>query len=512
MADYQIDELSLKIDIEGASKKNANNIRDIASAIRSLNKAVGSSGALNNLKAYSNSLQKMAMSTRGAFGNVQKTAAGTITTKMTEIGETSQAEGKLPKVRRDATRATRDLANAQKDLNDEVNNSEKPINKSTSAWSKFTRSLGRIAMYRAIRRALQIIVQSATQGLENIRTIDKELDKSMKTLSLAGTSLKNSFASMLAPLIESVTPLVTRIADGIANIVNRINEAKAALSGSSTYTKILTSDTEEWKKQLDKVQGTLLSFDKFEVLNKDKSYTGVMKAKVGISTEEAEEIVSKFESIKTIVVAIAGALALWKITSFLSDIAKLSTILGSFTAVTGVVGAVIGIYNAVKGLHDILSPAWWSESTSGWKRLSDILRVVFGLIAAIAGVIAIINPSKAVAGIAAGVAVVAAIASIKASSMSKAEGFANGGVPETGTMFYAGEAGAEIVATSRSGQTGVANVEQISQAMLQALINYNAAQNGQGNGNVYLDGRKVGELVESSVYSEGVRVGHFKRA
>ena len=42
--------------------------------------------------------------------------------------------------------------------------------------------------------------------------------------------------------------------------------------------------------------------------------------------------------------------------------------------------------------------------------------------------------------------------------------FANGGLPDKGTVFVAGEAGAEVVYNMPSGQSGVANVRQIAQA------------------------------------------------
>ena len=42
--------------------------------------------------------------------------------------------------------------------------------------------------------------------------------------------------------------------------------------------------------------------------------------------------------------------------------------------------------------------------------------------------------------------------------------FAEGGMPDKGTIFRAGEAGAEIVYNTPSGQSGVANVQQIAQA------------------------------------------------
>ena len=42
--------------------------------------------------------------------------------------------------------------------------------------------------------------------------------------------------------------------------------------------------------------------------------------------------------------------------------------------------------------------------------------------------------------------------------------YANGGLPDKGTMFVAGEAGAEMVYNMPSGQSGVANIQQIAQA------------------------------------------------
>lgn len=55
-----------------------------------------------------------------------------------------------------------------------------------------------------------------------------------------------------------------------------------------------------------------------------------------------------------------------------------------------------------------------------------------------------------------------AIAGVK--SMLKVDDYANGGLPDKGTLFRAGEAGAEIVYNTPSGQSGVANVQQIAQA------------------------------------------------
>lgn len=93
--------------------------------------------------------------------------------------------------------------------------------------------------------------------------------------------------------------------------------------------------------------------------------------------------------------------------------------------------------------------------------------------------------------------------------------FANGGFPEEGQLFVAREAGAEMVG-SMGGRTTVANndqiVEGISQGVYEAVISANSQNNQQLTGNVYIDGSKVGKVVARPVYTEGVRIGVFKKA
>lgn len=68
-------------------------------------------------------------------------------------------------------------------------------------------------------------------------------------------------------------------------------------------------------------------------------------------------------------------------------------------------------------------------------------------------------------------------------------GYASGGYPATGSLFVAGEAGPEIVA-SFGGQTGVWNSDQMYSALYSAMSAALAA-NPQGGGDIYLDGEVI---------------------
>lgn len=386
-----------------------------------------------------------------------------------------------------------DRVKDQKKLNDELDKGSKKV----STFSKLWRSIGRIAFYRAIRMSLKMVVDGAKEGIANIRSLDKELDNSLNKISASKTSLNNSFAALLTPVIKTIEPFLTRLSDGLARIVNRFTEAQAALKGQSTYTKILTSDTEEYQKSLEKANGTLLDFDTFTTLASKSTYSGVTTAETTMSKEEAEEITNKLENIKDTVIAIGGALALWKITSFLRDINSLSSVLGSVTTLTGVAGVIVGIYNTIEGIKNIIN---WDETTTGLQKVADILTVVFGVIAAIAGAIALTKAKTVVGLVAAGISFTAALGAIMSNIYSQKQqikGYANGGGFNTADMFYANENGrTELIASTNNGGA-VMNMEQLQSAIYNGMT-MAMAQNGNGNSNIYLDGNKVGTFIASN--------------
>lgn len=67
--------------------------------------------------------------------------------------------------------------------------------------------------------------------------------------------------------------------------------------------------------------------------------------------------------------------------------------------------------------------------------------------------------------------------------------YATGGFPSVGTVFVAGESGAEYVGTI-NGQTGVWNSDQLINGMYQAFSSA-LANNPQGGGDIYLDGEVI---------------------
>lgn len=86
---------------------------------------------------------------------------------------------------------------------------------------------------------------------------------------------------------------------------------------------------------------------------------------------------------------------------------------------------------------------------------------------------------------------------------------ASGGMFDMGSLIWAGERGAEVVANAAGGKTGVMNVQQMSDAVYEGVYSavMAAMRNSNGNSNqsvnVYLDGKQVTSVVEQRQRERG---------
>ena len=230
-----------------------------------------------------------------------------------------------------------------------------------------------------------------------------------------------------------------------------------ALSTFSSYMSQVKSDAHEFAKELKKASGL---FNEDGTFNKDRW----------------EELGNKIKTFATVVGFALG------------------TVIVVVNSLASSIGALI------MGIG--LVATMWDKMTVEQKVVSSL----WGLVPAVGVVVALLIRAKhptwatyiaelgmLVAGIG---ATVTALTSIKA--------FKNGGLPDKGTMFLAGEAGAEIVYNTPSGQSGVVNVAQIKQAMYQALVEYGRTSGGNDRPIiVYLDGEKVYENTTSHANEHG---------
>lgn len=162
--------------------------------------------------------------------------------------------------------------------------------------SGFTRSLGRIAMYRAIRAALSAISNGIKEGVKNLYAYSQaagtRFAPSLDKISTSFQYLKNSLGAMAAPLINAIAPAIDTLIDKFVSLINVINQVFAKLTGASTWTKAIKGQ----KKFAAAAGGSAkamksltMGFDELNILSKDSG---------GGGGGAAENMKNMFEEVK----------------------------------------------------------------------------------------------------------------------------------------------------------------------------------------------------------------------
>lgn len=415
-------------------------------------------------------------------------------------------------------------------------------------FGKLIKQMGRIALYRTIRRAIQIVTQALKQGFENLAMFSEQANQTMSSLKSSFTMLKNSLASALYPLLESLAPIISWITQGIAEFNNTIGQSLAILSGKNSFAKA-TYQAEDYAQALKKVKNASLGIDELNVISNDQ--TGAMGFEEVELDKSIENTLSGIATQLTLILgtgtAIAATLALIKggdFITYFTEIGGILAIIGGaimtiqgaidlivngfswegiiatiagigvliaglslkFKALGATVGAVIGAITLLAiGVKELVDN-WGNMGT--WQKIIGVLGVIFGLIMAIGTAIAIATMRYADAAIL-GALSITGIATAIAMGETAKNGitFAQGGFPEDG-FFFANHS--ELVGQFSNGKTAVANNEQITQgihdAVLSALQEGGSFGGNSGDVIISLDGREIARAVNKQNANQGAKV------
>ena len=170
----------------------------------------------------------------------------------------------------------------------------------------------------------------------------------------------------------------------------------------------------------------------------------------------------------------AIATALTALGKFISTLLLTNVIAGGSTLMAIVrLATSFGALGAAIAGALLIAQNW--GNMNWWQKLIGIVGVattaILGLAIAMGAFQSAWSFGAAAAGIVAGIAMIAAsVASAKKDAEVPVSYYAEGGLPDKGSLFIAGEAGAEYVYDMGGGQSGVANVQQIAQATYQGTM------------------------------------------
>lgn len=362
---------------------------------------------------------------------------------------------------------------------------EEKKSKASGFVGKLGKAIVRVAIYRAIRAAIKGIVQTIRNGLQAFAEFSPKFEQTMTALTSAGRNFKMSFTAAFAPILESLAPALIQIVNSFTQLNNKLAETIAYLKGAGEYTKVNTEYQEQYNKAVN-----LLPFDKFNVLQQS-SYGGFEKAAVDTEKmaknapklEKTKAVITSFkEALKAVVAALGKAWEyiksifgeygdviltvmkasinfgkqLWETLGALINAIKVilnldfskSIIYSSLAVFAGILTTIVGI---AKTFLDILKSILTLDFSGFGERVKGYFNYGFTKNLWNRG-----GRGKGIKNFFKGLFNIGT--------------YATGGLPDTGSLFLAGERGAELVTNVGSGQSAVMNMQQLQQAIYGGMV------------------------------------------
>ena len=293
-------------------------------------------------------------------------------------------------------------------LKERVGSLGKTTKKTSDIFSNFIRSIGRIALYRAIRSALKAITEAFSEGLKNAYLWSKQsedftrLAEALDHLKSVTSQMVNQLGAFAGEFKQFIMPAVNWIIEKVRYLAEKLTELFAALNGQDTYqfARLQALEWEEATEEAKKYKQQLLGID--ELNNLTTSNNSNSKAD---NIKDAFEIKNVSEQFKAIGTAWQGLKE--KVMGYFDEI------FGELTGpiCMGAIGALLLFTgHPLIGLGLILGSVVWSYEKLKWndelrteieekfKKYEDLFKIGSAVAIAI-GTILLFVPGKWLLGL-----------------------------------------------------------------------------------------------------------------
>lgn len=445
-----------------------------------------------------------------------------------------------------------------KQMTKEMKALNKETEKSRSGFSKLVTQFQRIVKYRIIRKIIQEIYKALTSGIQNIAQFDDKTNEAMSNIKSTFSYLSNTLGAVLSPIMQILAPIIQVLGQALGDVANGFAEMFSAMAGNDTYAKA-TMQVEDYAEALKKTQS--IGIDELNVIQKENQPF----EQVAISDEVMErakgfkEIFAGLKDIFSFIGDIlknafqeTGGSLMNLIKSFLNIIMQIADVLkvlvnntmggvhkslGGFTDLIATILDLIG--TIIYELKDVLEPIMQIIGVI-INVVNEVLSVIFDVIKGILNILkpiiqlilrVIVPVLKVILNIILTIfyvleAVIKTILYLISFQWDKIGGvwedmgnktkdawngktgignvdsYATGGFPEDG-FFYANHN--ELVGGFDNGRTAVANNEQITQGIYEAVRDA-MRDSGGGNITIEMDGYEVAKVVSKKQANRGIDV------
>jgi phage-related protein len=434
--------------------------------------------------------------------------------------------------------------------------------KGKSGFQKLADAFKRVAFYRIVRRALQMIAQAIKESVQNLAKFDSAFNDSMSELKSSFTYLKNAIGSSIAPLIKAIAPLISTLTDVLADLFNMIGNLMASISGQDTFSEAI-KEAEDYAESLKKVKNAQLGIDELNVIQKDKETTGYQTTQTSIQSNGAfggllSELKNTIDEIwnvlKPALMPVLEALAnlitaIMPILNFIVQLVRriiektyqsvddsietfIDFLAELFNVVFDILEILSPIYNFVADFVSFLLNLFNGSLDTFFTLITNVLKVVDVVLTFIknqfegegvfSSILTFVKGIAETVGSKVGQTVVAAttgggfynlpkweqvVLGILSGGIAPLLGLinkhANGGFVEDG-LFMANHN--ELIGQFANGQTAVANNEQITEGIYLAVLQA-MRESGGGSGKevvINLDGKEIARTVDKYNAQKGV--------
>ncbi len=151
----------------------------------------------------------------------------------------------------------------------------KSAKKSSGIFSNFSSRLkgiiSSLLIFNWITKAFNAFTKSIKDGFGNLYKDNKKFKTSVDNLRASVLTLKNAFAAAFRPLVDVAIPYIQMAADKLTELLGKVGQFMAAITGQKTYTKAIKQTADAFKEAEKAADGYLSPLDEINKYSDGKS-------------------------------------------------------------------------------------------------------------------------------------------------------------------------------------------------------------------------------------------------
>lgn len=178
------------------------------------------------------------------------------------------------------------LGNTAKNSLEKVNKAQKKSNGFLGTMASRFKGLAlSLLIFNQVSKAFNSLTNGIKEGFSNLYKGNKGFKSSVDSLKASVLTLKNSFAAAFRPLVEIAIPYIQKAIKAITQLINKMGQFFALITGQKTYTKAVEQTADAFKEAGKEADGYLSPLDEINKYQ-SKDDSGATGSSAGAMFEE----------------------------------------------------------------------------------------------------------------------------------------------------------------------------------------------------------------------------------